>query len=127
MVRLIILVGVSLLSFVPFGVSSPVDGGLASRPEIGGGQTYSVKKSFRAGERAAVLALIQAARVDASMVNLSIAVYDKKGTLVVEDKAVGSAQFDFATVFWYPPRDGDYTVEVSNTSSLPVPIWVAVK
>ena len=127
MFRLAILVVVGMVAFVPFGAGSPVDGSLANKQEIGPGQSYRLTKSFRAGERAAVLALIQATRADVSSVNLGIVVYDKNGTVVAEDKAVGNAQYDFTVAFWYPPRDGEYVVEVSNASGFAVPCWVAVK
>ncbi|MSU80762.1 MAG: hypothetical protein EXS16_22080 [Gemmataceae bacterium] len=127
MIRLAILVCVGLVAFVPFGVGSPVDGGLAGKQDIGPGQSYRVSRSFRAGERAAVLALVQSSRVDSAAVNLSITVYDKKSTVVAQDKAVGNGQHDFAVAFWYPPRDGEYVIEVNSTSGFAVPVWVAVK
>ncbi len=126
MARFTLLVLAGLLAFVPFGSGSPLDGGVSNEVEIGGERTFTIKKSFRANERAAVLALVQSQVEDTSKVNLSIGIY-QKGTLIAEDKAAESSRFEFAAVFWYPPRDGEYLIEVRNNSTLPVPCWVAVK
>ena len=54
---------------------------------------------------------------------MRIAVYDAKGGLVAEDKSDN----DYAGVVWYPPRDGEYRIEVGHSDSITSPVYVVVK
>ena len=121
--RVIPLVVLSLLALVPFGNSSPSDGSSATRPEVGSAP-WTTTRNFRGGERACVFAFGDHKPV----VNLHLLVYEvKSGSLVAEDKANNSLVGDYVGVVWYPPRTGDYKIELRNPGAEVNKCYVAIK
>lgn len=111
MYRLAALVGLLFVGFVSIGVAGPITGGFAKQEKIGtGSDAWKTTQRFRGGERAAVLV----ANKSEAAARFHIAVYDAKGNLVVEDKNQESSKEDLVSVFWYPPRDAEYRVEIKN-------------
>lgn len=78
----------------------------------GGGPTgvipgqLRITERFAGGERASVIL-----RGDHDPVeDLTIEVYDENNNLVAKDDGRG----DYATVVWYPPEDGNYTIVLKH-------------
>ena len=42
--------------------------------------------------------------------NIEVTIRDAKGNVIAQDKAAGNV----AAVMWYPPRNGDYAIEVRS-------------
>lgn len=103
--------------------SGPIDGSWQKREEIGA-KVWSQTRKFRGGERAAVLAISD--HKDPG-VKLRVAVYDAKGTLIAEDNGETELAGDFAGLVWYPPRDGEYKIEVSHNGSGANNVYIAIK
>jgi hypothetical protein len=109
--RKTILIGViSLLALAPFGHSGPISGGFLESFREG---ERSLRKTvrFRGGEKAVVLAR---GRDDSSAV-LSIKIYDSKNNVVAQTTGKSPPSSSMVAVFWYPPRDEDYTIDVTNS------------
>jgi hypothetical protein len=104
-------------------VSSPTSGSWQSREEIGG-KIWSTTRTFRGGERAAVLAIGDHEEPD---VRVQIAVFDAKGVLIAEDKGDSELAGDYVGLVWYPPRDGDYRIEVRHSGADVNKIYIAIK
>jgi len=118
-----VLAVLAFISLVPFGVSSPIDGTYGEKNDIGS-QPWRTTRTFRGGERASVLAL--GARPDEEFVGkLHIKVFDAKGNLVAEDSGNSNLAGDFVGVVWYPPRTGEYRIEVHSAKANEV--YIAVK
>ena len=117
------LVLLSLLALVPVGVSSPVDGSSTSKHDVGP-SPWTTTRSFRGGERATVLAF---SLKHEPVVNLHLLIYDAKGNLVAEDKASNNLVGDYVGATWYPPRTGEYKIELRNPSGASVPCYIAIK
>lgn len=105
MCRLAIVV---LLAF-PVIASSAAAGPLkfykAGRRRVEKDKALTFKWPFKGGERACVL--VEGDR-DPSM-KISVKVYDVK-----TKRLVGEDTFeDFCAVIWYPPRDGEYRIEIA--------------
>jgi len=69
----------------------------------------TIKERFVGGERACVLLYGDHNPVE----ELWIRVYDDKNNLVAQDEGKG----DFSIVVWYPPSDGDFTIEIRHDSA----------
>jgi hypothetical protein len=119
MVRILVAVFVLALLLTPFGNSSPLTGSFVEKPTVGP-EPWSITKTFKGGERAGVLAVGGRAK---DSIQIQLAVYDAKGALVVEDKGSGGT----ASVIWYPPRTGEYKVELTSPSKAAVKCYVAFK
>lgn len=122
--RILILAFVCSLALTPIGVSSPIDGAWSNRVDITASDTWKTTRVFRAGERAGIMVIGDHQK---EIPNLEVSVYDKKGNLIVEDKGVGVLVGDFAAVIWYPPRDGEYRIEVRNPGKLPNRCYISIK
>ncbi len=107
--RLAAGIAVLFLAFVSICAAGPLSGGFATQEKVGG-DPWKTTQRFRGGERAAVLV---ANKSDKSS-HFHITIYDAKGNLVAEDKNPEPSQEDLVSVFWYPPRDGEYRVEIRN-------------
>lgn len=105
----------------PLG-AGPIGGGFAREEKIGG-TPWKDSRKFRAGERASVLV----ANKGEGSSNFHIAVFDAKGTLVVEDKNRQAAREDLVGVVWFPPRDGEYRIEIKNLEGQVSGCFVTVK
>ncbi len=104
-------------------VSSPTSGSWQNYEKIGS-KAWSQTRTFRGGERAAVLAI---GDHEDSEVRVQIAVYDANGTLIAEDKGESELAGDYVGLVWYPPRDGDYRIEVRHSSAAVNTIYIAIK
>jgi hypothetical protein len=112
------LFGIMILT--PLSVGSPIDGSFSKRTDLRD-DAYSVTKTFRAGERASVLAFA----IREAPTSLHISVFNAKNELVAEDKADGSLAGNIGGVIWYPSEDGEYRIEVRMPGVRE--IYVAVK
>jgi hypothetical protein len=71
---------------------------------------------FKAGRRASVIVKGD----HRPIAPLTLEIFDEKGNLVARDdpgKGVGKTDAkgnDYAGVVWYPPRDGYYTIKITN-------------
>ena len=118
--RILALGCFGVLILTPFGVGSPIGGAFSDNVELVD-ETWTMTKTFRAGERACVLAV--GSREAAA--NMTITVKDTKGTVIAEDKAAGNLTGNIVAVTWYPPRDGEYRIEVRHPGSRDC--YVAIK
>lgn len=105
-------------------VSAPEGGSWQSRVEIESKGLWKKTRTFRGGERAAVLAI---GNHEEPGVQVHVAVFDAKGVLVAEDKGESELAGDFVGVVWYPPRDGDYRIEVRHSGSSANNVYIAIK
>lgn len=103
--------------------SAPIGGSWADKKEIGP-KAWSTTRTFRAGERAAILAI---GDHEERGVKLHVAVFDAKGVLIAEDKGDSELASDYVGLVWYPPRDGDYRIEVSHTGAAANGCYIAIK
>jgi hypothetical protein len=131
--RIVFCVLLVLLALVPLGRTSPVDRTFGGRVEIAPSGPWVQKRNFLGGERACVLAIgdqtieiKEGEHVKAPIVNLHVSIFDGKGTLIVEDKGNSDLTGDVVGVVWYPPRTGEYRVEVRNPG-LARKVYVAIK
>ena len=122
--RILALAFFCSMALAPFGVSSPIDGSFSDGEPLSPGKAYQRTKIFRAGERACVLAI---GDTKTAVVNLEVYVFDQKGNLVASDKGGETLAGDFICVIWYPPRDGEYRIEVRNPSAFVKSCYIAVK
>ncbi len=119
------LTAAALMAFsalTPVGRSAPIDGVVARKFEVPS-EGLTMTKRFRGGERASVQVIGD--HKSASVVH--IAVHDDKKNLVAEDKGRELPIADIAAVLWYPPRDGDYRITISNLDSRPAKYFVAIR
>jgi hypothetical protein len=103
--------------------SAPINGSWSDRVEIES-KVWSQTRTFRGGERAAVLAIGDHEEHGAK---LQVAVFDAKGALIAADKGEGELASDYVGLVWYPPRDGDYRIEVSHSGAAANRIYIAIK
>ena len=120
--RVIPLVVLALFALVPFGNSSPSSGSFSTDKAETGQQPWTATRTFRGGERACVLAF---SRKHEPVINLHLIVYDAKGNVVTEDKAKNNLVGDYVGVVWYPPRTGEYKIELRSPQA--TQCYVAVK
>ncbi len=120
--RVIPLVFLSLLALVPFSNSSPTDGSSSTRPKVDTAP-WKATRTFRGGERACVMVFGDHDPV----VNLHLLVYDANGILVAEDKANNNLVGDYVGVVWYPPRTGEYKIELRNPGPKTNECYIAIK
>jgi hypothetical protein len=120
--RILVLTLLSLLAVVPIGVGSPTEGSSADFYDLGP-TVWTTTKKFNAGERACVLAVGD----HQERVTLEVNVYDAKGILVASDKTANLLVGDFVGVIWYPPRAGEYRIEVKNPGSRVNKCYIAVR
>lgn len=104
-------------------VSAPIGGSWQAHKKIEPKEVWSQSRTFRGGERAAVLAI---GDHDEPGVHLHVAVFDAKGGLIAEDKGTELAS-DYVGLVWYPPRDGDYRIVVRHSGADTNKIYVAIK
>jgi hypothetical protein len=95
--------------------SAPITGSWSNFVEIDT-KVWSQTNKFRGGERAAVLAI-------GAGTKMRVAVYDAKGELIAEDKGEG----DYVGLVWYPPRDGEYRIDVSQDGVGANKVYIAIK
>ena len=103
--------------------SAPLTGSWAKGVELES-KVWLQTNKFRGGERAAVLAIGDHKDPGAK---LRVAVYDAKGVLIAEDKGESELASDYVGLVWYPPRDGDYRVEVSHSGAGVNSVYIAIK
>lgn len=117
-----LIVFVSLLALAPFAQTGPMSGGFLEGFQKG---ERAIKKTarFRGGEKAMVLAR----GLDDSTATLQITVTDSKSRIVAQTTGKNPPGASVVAVFWYPPRDEDYTIDVANTDASPVSVFVTVK
>src|SRR6516165_3711991 len=119
MSRVLMWVGVFLLALVPSGTGAPIDGSLWIRTIVPAGTvsgetvtapgTWSITRTFKAGERACVIVIGD----HRPIVDVEVKVYDSKERLVAKRRGTEPAP-DFVGVAWYPPREEKYRIEVSS-------------
>ncbi len=125
MLRILALVLFCSLAAAPIGISSPTDATWGGEPELKPAEVWRGVKTFRGGERACVLVI---GSVKTAVVNLEVSVFDHKNdVLVAWDQTSDAAAGDFASVIWYPPRDGEYRIEVRNPGASLKSCYIAIK
>jgi hypothetical protein len=110
----------SLLALAPIGLSGPMPYGALERAKVG---DWKKTMRFRGGERATVLARGN----DNSPANLQLTITDAAGNVVTQTQGKNPPNAAMVAAFWYPPRDGEYTIEVRNSGSEVSPIFVTIK
>ena len=109
-----------LFLWTALGSSSPLTGKRnLGRKKIEGSDFIFFKEKFRGGERACVLVKGDHDPV----VDLSVAVYDEKDRLVVQDNAGG----EYVAAIWYPPRDAVYKVKIINSGAQHNMCYISLK
>src|SRR5262249_22320066 len=79
---------------------------------------------FKAGERASVFAKGDLSRAGNDATGcLLIEIYDGVGPLV----ASNHDRLGHAVAFWYPPRAGDYKIQIHNSSGQEKRIYICIK
>ena len=120
--RLIALVGVViLLASAPVIDGGPVGGGMLEKVEK---SPWKVTMKFRGGEKATVLA--RAGSPD-SKAKLHLTISDANGKTIVEAAGKNPPSAGMVAVFWYPPRDGDYHIELKTADNEPTTCYVTIK
>jgi hypothetical protein len=94
-------------------------GSRASRREFDPDEKLAVRKFFRGGARACVIARGKHKQEMA----FDIQVIDENNKLIVHE----APGHDFCSAIWYPPRDGDYTIVIHNLSQEKVDTWLVFK
>ncbi|MSQ93461.1 MAG: hypothetical protein EXR98_02770 [Gemmataceae bacterium] len=113
----------ALAAVVPFGVGAPTIGSWSDYVEVGS-QSWTTTKSFRGGERACVLVIGD----HKEEVQLEVTIHDvAKGTTVAADKTANKLVGDYVGVIWYPPRDGDYRIDVRSSGGSLNKCYIAIK
>jgi hypothetical protein len=119
--RILFLTLFALLAAVPFGVGSPTTGTVSDYFDVGA-TAWTTTKTFAAGERACVMAIGD----HKETVNLEVNIY-QKDTLIASDKTGNTLVGDFVGVIWYPPRDGEYRIEVRTSGTRTNKCYIAIK
>ena len=112
----------ALAAVVPIGVSAPTIGSWSDSVDVTA-QAFTTTKTFRGGERACVLVIGD----HKEAAPLEVTVFDAQGATVASDKTANKLVGDFVGVIWYPPRDGDYRIEVRSPSGALNKCYVAIK
>ena len=119
--RTIVLFGLmSLLALAPFVFSGPIPYGALERAEVG---EWKKTQRFRGGERATVLARGE----EKSTASLQLTITDEKGNIITQANAKKMPNPAAVACFWYPPRDGDYTIEIKNANPKVNTVYVTIK
>ncbi len=114
---------------VAAGRAGPVEGSLGASVEVGHGQPWKATLKFRGGVRACAIAWARQPRG----APVSVEVRDAKDKVIGRDnprEAAGKDDApgsDIATVIWYPPRDGEYTILVRTYGDKAAETWIAIK
>lgn len=111
-----------LLAAVPLGLASPLTGAWAKYIEVGP-DGWTDAKQFRGGERATVLVVGD----HLGTTSLHLIVKDAKGTVIAEDKGKDQPAGDMVAIIWYPPRDGEYRIELRNPGGAVNKCYIAIK
>ena len=119
--RILALVVLSALISASLGVGSPIGGAWAKYVDVP--DVWTDTKTFRGGERATVMAVGE----NSPGASLTLAVYDPKGKLVAEDKGKEQPAGDVVAVIWYPPRNGDYRIEIRNSQGRVNRCYITIK
>jgi hypothetical protein len=134
MTRTLIFVGLLMLAVAMPGHGGPVDGSSWTKVQVpaGGGSiqggnasepgTWSLTRTFAAGQRASVIAIGDHDPV----VDVEIKIYDSKNQLVVKRRGAEPAP-DFVMVTWYPPREENYKIEVNSYGKVANIVSIAIK
>lgn len=112
------------LTPIGIGVGAPITGSFSDEKSLNSAQVWQKTKTFRAGERACVLVI---GDYKTAAANIEIYVFDRNNVLVASDKGSDALVGDFVCVIWYPPRDGEYRIEVRNPSAFAKTCYIAVK
>ena len=118
--RIFIPVVLFFLASAPL-LGSPVTGAWAQYENLL--DAWTETKRFRGGERAVVSAVGD----KTPGAGLRLRVFDAKGTLVAEDKGKEQPAGDMVAAQWYPPRDGDYRIEIRNLQARPNRCYITIK
>ena len=113
------------LALAPIGIGSPTGGAWSKREKLPANEIWKTTKTFRGGERACVL--VVGDHKQKEIPHLHVKVYDKSNQLILEDKNNTTFVGDYVGIIWYPPRDGEYHIEVHNPSSEVNQCWIAIK
>jgi hypothetical protein len=116
---------VAILLTAGDGAGRPLDGLYAKKTEVLS-EGWTVTKRFRGGERASVQ-VIRLGGDSYVETTVSVKIYDEKNNLVAEDRGRQVPAKDMVAVFWYPPRDAAYRIEVRNAESIPTRYFVAIR
>jgi hypothetical protein len=111
-----------LLAAAAIGVGGPVTGVSFQKKEIDENPWIQTRR-FTGGERAAVLVRGS----NHAGAGLHLTVHDANGKLVAEDKGKDPPVPDMVAVFWYPPRDAEYRIEIRNLDSRANECYITVK
>ena len=116
------LLGIALvLTSAPLLDGGPVGGGLLEKVEK---SPWKVTMKFRGGEKATVLARAAAPE---SKTKLHVTISDAHGKTIVEASGKNPPSASMVAVFWYPPRDAEYTIAIKNLSEGANKCWVAMR
>jgi hypothetical protein len=96
---------------LPIGRGSPLKETFAKGTKVSP-DGWTTTEKFRAGERASVQ-VVNVEREQKNFTTVVITVHDSAGVEVAKEVGRGSMP-DITAVFWYPPRDGEYKITVSN-------------
>jgi hypothetical protein len=121
--RYISIAALTMITLVPFGVSSPTDGTYSDRNKIDS-EPWRTTRTFVGGERACVVVFGDRGEEDV-VSKVHIKVFDAARQLVVEDAGNSNLAGDFGGVAWYPPRTAEYRIEVHSAKANKV--WIAIK
>jgi len=121
MQRTSILGAVFLLLVASHGAGGPINGGFFQIKELGS-EPLKLSQRFRGGERAAVLVRGQ----KPAAVKLHVKVFDSKDQLVAEDIGKDPPVAGMVAVFWYPPRDAEFRIEIRNLAA-PLECYITIK
>ncbi|MCI0459636.1 MAG: hypothetical protein L0Z62_22020 [Gemmataceae bacterium] len=139
MTRVLGLLGAVMLAGIllgsGLGTAGPVAGSFGQRVEIVAGKPLVVRDPirFRGGQRACVIVMGNLGGKSRPAMPLELEVRDAQDNLVGRDyPAQGAAQpdapgNDVCVVIWYPPRDGEYKIKVTNHGSSNDLCWLALK
>ncbi len=117
-----VLVPVFLLAAASIGAGGPVAGVWFQRKEIAS-EPWTLTKRFKGSERAVVLVRGS----NHAGAGLHLTVHDADGKLVTEEKGKDPPVPDMVAVFWYPPRDGDYRIEIRNLDARANECYITIK
>jgi hypothetical protein len=132
--RMLVAVGLLVLALAAPLRSGPVDGTSWAKVQVPGGSgtisggsasepgTWSLSRTFAAGQRACVIAIGD----HEPIVDVEIKVYDSKNELVVKRRGAEPAP-DFVMVVWYPPRQENYRIVINSYGKIDNVVSVAIK
>jgi hypothetical protein len=120
--RLISIAGmVFAFACTPMLSGGPTNGGVLEKIEK---SPWKVTFKFRAGEKATVLA--RAASPE-SKTKLAVTVFDMAGKVIVEATGKNPPSASMVAVYWYPPREAEYQIEVKSADNEPTVCYVTIK